>query len=52
MIFVVKTDEEEAESTDLLIFILWCCLNRPWMGGGGVEQMSYFETAEIASFSS
>ena len=49
--FVAKTDEEEAESTDLLIFILWWCLNRRWMGGGGVEQMSYFEPAEIASFS-
>ena len=50
--FVAKTDEEEAESTDLLFFILWWCLNRRWMGGGGVEQMSYFEPAEIASFSS
>ena len=32
--FVSKSDEEEAESIVLLIFVLWWCLNRRWKGGG------------------
>ena len=36
--FVWKTDDGEAESIVLLIFVLWQCLNRPWMSGGEVGQ--------------
>ena len=33
--FVWKTDEGEAESIVLLIFVLSWCLNCPWLRGGG-----------------
>ena len=36
--FVLKTDEGETESIVLLIFVLWRCLNRRWIRGGGVGQ--------------
>ena len=34
--FVWKTDEGEAESVALFIFVLWWCRNRQWMRRGGV----------------
>ena len=36
--FVWKTDDGEAESIVLLIFVLWRCLNLQWMSGGEVGQ--------------
>ena len=36
--FVWKTDEREAESIVLLIFVLWRFMNLRWMRGGGVGQ--------------
>ena len=48
--FAAKTDEGEAGSIVLLIFVLWWCLHRRWMSGGGVVQKSYLGLAEIASF--
>ena len=47
--FAVKTN---AESTVLLIFLLWRSLHRRWMRGGGVGQKSYLGPTEIVSFSS
>ena len=47
--FAVKTN---AESTVLLIFLLWRSLHRRWMRGGGVGQKSYLGSTEIVSFSS
>ena len=52
MNFVLKTDEREAESIVLLIFVLWRFLNLRLMRGGGVGQKSYLGPAEIVSFSS
>ena len=37
MNYVWKTDEVEAESIVLLIFVLWRCLNLRWMRGGGMR---------------
>ena len=34
--FVWKTNEGEAESIVLLIFVLWRCLNCQWKTGSGV----------------
>ena len=52
--FVWKTDEGEEESIVLLIFVLWWCLNFPWMRGGGSGAVggrkSYLGPAEIISF--
>ena len=48
--FVWKTDEGEAESIVLLIFVLWWCLNRRWMGGGGVEQKVSFRASSNRIF--
>ena len=48
--FAAKTDEGEAGSSVLLIFVLWWSLHRRWMSGGGVVQKSYLGLAEIASF--
>ena len=42
--FVWKTDEGEAESIALLIFVFWRCLNRRWMRRGGVGQMVLFSS--------
>ena len=42
---VWKTDEVEAESIVLLIFVLWRCLNLRWMRGGGVVQKVLFRTS-------
>ena len=36
--FVWKTDEGEAESIVLLIFVLWWCFNCWWVRGGGVGE--------------
>ena len=36
MNYVWKTDEVEAESIVLLIFVLWRCLNLRWMKSGGM----------------
>ena len=36
--FVWKTDEREAESIVLLIFVLWWCFNCLWVRGCGVGQ--------------
>ena len=47
--FAVETN---AESTVLLIFLLWRSLHRRWMRGGGVGQKSYLGPTEIVSFSS
>ena len=47
---VWKTDEGEAESIVLLIFVLWSCLNLRWTKGGRVSRKSYL--AEIVSFPS
>ena len=43
--FVWKTDEGEKESIVLLIFVLWRCLNLPWMMGGGVGQKVLFRAS-------
>ena len=43
--FVWKTDEGEAESIVLLIFVLWRCLNLRWMRGGGVGQKVLFRAS-------
>ena len=34
--FVRKTNEGEAESIALLIFVLWCCFSRRWVRSSGV----------------
>ena len=36
---VWKTDEREAESIALLIFVLWRSFHRGWMRCGGVENL-------------
>ena len=51
MNYVWKTDEVEAESIVLLIFVLWRCLNLRWMKSGGMGQKVYLEPAEITPFS-
>ena len=43
--FVRKSDEREAESIVLLIFVFWQCLNLQWMRGGGVEQKVLFRAS-------
>ena len=43
--FVWKTDEGEAESTVLLIFVLWKCFNRRWVRAGGVGQKVLFRAS-------
>ena len=50
--FVWKSNEGEAESIALLIFVLWRCLNLWWMRGGGVEQKALFRTSWNLIFSS
>ena len=50
--FAPKSNQGEAESIALLIFVLWWYLNRWWMKGGGMGGKSYFGLAEIAFFSS
>ena len=42
---VWKTDEGEAESIVLLIFVLWRYLNFRWMRGGGVGQKVLFRAS-------
>ena len=39
----VKTDQGEAKKIVLLIFVLWRCLDRRWMRGGGVGQKVLFK---------
>ena len=39
--FVWKTDEGEAKSIVLLIFVLWRCLNLRWIKGGGMGQILF-----------
>ena len=41
--FAWKNDE--AESIDLLIFVLWRCLNLRWMRGGGVRLQVLFRAS-------
>ena len=43
--FVWKTDEGEAESIVLLIFVLWRFLNLQWIRGGGVGQKVLFRAS-------
>ena len=43
--FVWKTDEGEAESIVLLIFVLWRCFNRRWMRGGEVGHKVLIRTS-------
>ena len=43
--FVWKTDDGEAESIVLLIFVLWQCLNLRWMRGGEVGQNVLFRAS-------
>ena len=43
--FVWKTDEGEAESIVLLIFVLGRCLNLRWMRVGGVGQEILFRAS-------
>ena len=43
--FVWKTDEGEAESVTLFIFVLWRYLNRQWMRRGGVVQRVLFRAS-------
>ena len=52
MNFVWKTDEGEAESIVLLIFVLWQCFNRRRVMVVGRGRKSYLGPAEIASISS
>ena len=40
--FLWKTSEGEAVSIVLLIFVVFQCLNRQWMKGGGVKQKVLF----------
>ena len=40
-----KTNDMEAESIVLLIFVLWQCLNYWWMTGGGVGQKVLFKAS-------
>ena len=49
---VSKTDERQADSIALLIFVLWRYLIRRWMRGSGVGQKSYLGPTEIIYFSS
>ena len=42
---MLKTNEGEAESDVLLIFVLWCCLNRRSMGAGGAGQKVLFRAS-------
>ena len=48
--FVWKTDEGEAESIVLLIFVLWLCFNRWWMRGAGVRQKKLFRASRNRIF--
>ena len=48
--FVQKTDEVEAESIVLLIFVLWRCFNRRWVRGGGVLQKVLFRASRNSIF--
>ena len=41
--FVWETDE--VESSVLLIFVLWWCLNLWWLRGGGVGQKALFRAS-------
>ena len=43
--FAWKTDEGEAESIILLIFVLCRCLNLRWMRGGGEGQKVLFRAS-------
>ena len=43
--FVWKTDDREAESIVLLIFVLWQCLNFQLMRGDGVGQKVLFRAS-------
>ena len=43
--FVSKTDEEEAETIILLIFVMWGCFNFQWVKGGGVGQKMLFRAS-------
>ena len=52
MNFVQKTDEEEAESIVLLIFVLWQCFNIRLVRVVRWGRNSYLGPAEITSFSS
>ena len=45
MNFGWKTDEGEAESIVLLIFVLCRCFNLRWMRGGGVGQKVLFRAS-------
>ena len=45
-----KTDEGEAESIILLVFVLWWCFNYWWGMGGGCCRKSYIGPTRIPSF--
>ena len=42
---VWKTDEGDAERIVVLIYVLWRCLNHPWVRGCGVGQKVLFRAS-------